>query len=98
LLHRAKPEPTTTEPADQGRNPAAELTRARTRTWVLLGITAAQGVVGYVQYFTGLPELLVGLHLFAAAVLIASVTFTITGLRVREPAPARMDAEPLQPA
>lgn len=75
LLHRAR--------ANVGAG--AELTRARRRTWVLLAVTLAQGVVGYVQYFTGLPELLVGIHLFAAAVLIAAVTFTVTGLRVREP-------------
>ncbi|MGC0251174.1 COX15/CtaA family protein [Pseudactinotalea sp. Z1748] len=78
LLHRAR--------ANVGAG--AELTRARRRTWVLLAVTLAQGVVGYVQYFTGLPELLVGIHLFAAAVLIAAVTFTVTGLRVREPVPA----------
>lgn len=97
LLHRAKPQPTTA-PAGQSPEPTAELTRARTRTWVLLAITAAQGVVGYVQYFTGLPELLVGIHLFVAAVLIAAVTFTLTGLRAREPAHATEGTEPLQPA
>lgn len=84
IVHRAAPAPPTAP--DQGwRSPAAELTRARRRAWALLALTAGQGVVGYVQYFTGLPELLVGVHLFAAAVLIAAVAFTLTGLRVREP-------------
>src|SRR5699024_10658892 len=43
---------------------AAELARARRRVWILLAVTLAQAVVGYAQYFTGLPELLVGIHLF----------------------------------
>lgn len=50
---------------------------------VLLGIELAQGVIGFVQYFTDLPVLLVGLHLLGAAVLSASVTWTL--LRVRHP-------------
>ncbi|HLS24983.1 MAG TPA: COX15/CtaA family protein [Beutenbergiaceae bacterium] len=80
VLHRARP----------AGGAAAELARARRRVWILLAVTLAQAVVGYAQYFTGLPELLVGIHLFAAAVLIAAVAFAITGLRVRtttEPQP-----------
>ncbi|GHJ60269.1 protein required for cytochrome oxidase assembly [Nocardioides sp. OK12] len=50
---------------------------------VLLGVELAQGVIGFVQYFTDLPVLLVGLHLLGAAVLSASVTWTL--LRVRHP-------------
>lgn len=50
---------------------------------VLLGLELAQGTVGFVQYFTDLPVLLVGLHLLGAAVLSASVTWTL--LRVRHP-------------
>ncbi len=50
---------------------------------VLLGIELGQGVIGFVQYFTDLPVLLVGLHLLGAAVLSASVTWTL--LRVRHP-------------
>ncbi len=34
------------------------------RAWVvLLIVTLAQGVIGYVQFFTGLPEVIVGIHL-----------------------------------
>lgn len=50
---------------------------------VLLGLELAQGTIGFVQYFTDLPVLLVGLHLLGAAVLSASVTWTL--LRVRHP-------------
>jgi heme a synthase len=43
-------------------------------TGVLLAVELAQGVIGYVQYFTGLPVVLVGLHLVGAClVLIAAV-------------------------
>ncbi|WP_341242169.1 COX15/CtaA family protein, partial [uncultured Nocardioides sp.] len=42
---------------------------------VLLGLELAQGTIGFVQYFTDLPVLLVGLHLLGAAVLSASVTW-----------------------
>lgn len=41
----------------------------RRTTIVLLSISAAQGLVGYIQYFTGLPELLVGLHLLGACLV-----------------------------
>ncbi|MFV0632658.1 COX15/CtaA family protein [Demequina sp.] len=52
------------------------------RSWVVLAIvTAAQGAVGYVQYFTGLPEAVVALHLvgigaFAAAASAANYLLT----------------------
>jgi cytochrome c oxidase assembly protein subunit 15 len=37
-------------------------------------VEIAQGAVGFVQYFTDLPELLVGLHMLGAAVLVAVLT------------------------
>jgi heme a synthase len=37
--------------------------------WTLLAVQMAQGVIGYVQYFTGLPELLVGVHMLGAALV-----------------------------
>ena len=50
---------------------------------VVLAVELAQGVVGFVQYFTGLPVLVVGLHLLGAGVLTAVVTWAL--LEVREP-------------
>ena len=44
------------------------------RTEILLVMTLLQGVIGYVQYFNGLPELLVGLHMFGAALLTWATT------------------------
>lgn len=47
----------------------SELDRAR-RTWTtVLVVALLQGVLGYVQYFTGLPVVLVGLHMLGAALL-----------------------------
>jgi cytochrome c oxidase assembly protein subunit 15 len=42
----------------------------------------AQGLVGFVQYFTDLPVLLVAVHLLGAAVLTAVMTHVL--LLVRE--------------
>lgn len=54
----------------------------RAARW-LLGVILAQGVVGFVQYFTGLPEVLVGVHMFGAACLSAAVTWMVLGTRDR---------------
>ena len=43
----------------------------------LLAVELAQGLVGFVQYFTDLPEVLVGIHLFGAAVIAAVVTWAL---------------------
>jgi cytochrome c oxidase assembly protein subunit 15 len=59
---------------------------ARRAVAVLLGVELAQGAVGFVQYFTDLPELLVGFHMLGAAVISACVTWVL--LRVRHPAAA----------
>ncbi|WP_372729754.1 heme A synthase [Nocardioides sp.] len=48
----------------------------------LLVIELAQGAIGFVQYYTDLPILLVGLHMLGAALISASVTWTL--IRVRE--------------
>ena len=44
--------------------------RASTRAAaVLVAVELAQGAVGFVQYFTGLPEVLVGLHMLGACLV-----------------------------
>jgi cytochrome c oxidase assembly protein subunit 15 len=63
------------------------LTRAVT---VLLVVELAQGVVGYVQYFTGLPVGLVALHMLGAAVTSAALTWVV----VRAFRPITFVAEP----
>lgn len=63
-------------------------------SWTLLAVTVAQGVIGYVQYYTGLPELLVFFHLIGAACFAAGVTWV--GARLvtwQEPVESRDRAE-----
>ncbi len=38
-------------------------------------VTLLQGAIGYIQYFTGLPEILVGLHMLGAALLSAGIAW-----------------------
>ena len=52
-------------------------------TVLLLVLEVAQGVVGFVQYFTDLPELLVGIHMLGAAVISASATWVVLAARSR---------------
>jgi heme a synthase len=54
---------------------------ARTRDLFL--ILLAQGAIGYVQYFTDLPELLVGLHMFGSALVWIAVLRVLLALRER---------------
>jgi cytochrome c oxidase assembly protein subunit 15 len=52
-----------------------ELARLR-RSWTsVLHISLLQGVVGYVQFFTGLPILLVLAHMLFAALLAVALTY-----------------------
>ena len=46
----------------------------RSAAIVLLGVELAQGLIGFVQYFTDLPIALVAVHLVGAAVLVAMST------------------------
>ena len=57
--------------------------RALTRTWVLLGVSLSQGAIGYVQYFTGLPEVLVGIHVLGACLVWIATLLIPPALRTR---------------
>ncbi|WP_221359177.1 COX15/CtaA family protein [Streptomyces beigongshangae] len=69
--------------------PGAPLHRTRDLFLVLL----AQGAVGYVQYFTDLPEVLVGLHMFGSCLVWIATLRVLLALRER-PAAAGVAAEP----
>ncbi|WP_107097456.1 COX15/CtaA family protein [Streptomyces aureus] len=56
-------------------------TRARARD--LLIVLLAQGVVGYVQYFTGVPELLVAAHMLGSSLMWIAVLRLALSLRER---------------
>ena len=57
--------------------------RARDAANTLLLVELAQGTIGFVQYFTGLPVLLVTLHLVGAALTAAAMTWLVLGTRRR---------------
>lgn len=65
---------------------AGDHDEARLSWRVLVAVTLAQGVIGYVQYFTGLPEVVVGLHLLGAAVLTAAHSAMFRLTRAEQPA------------
>ena len=56
---------------------------ARRRGWWVLGVTLAQGAIGYVQYALDLPEVLVLLHMLGAALLTVTLTALLLSLRRR---------------
>lgn len=73
---------------------------ARRTALELLGCIALQGVIGYVQYFSGLPELVVGLHMLGSTLVWIAVLRVALALRVRgplqedDPAAPAVDAAP----
>jgi cytochrome c oxidase assembly protein subunit 15 len=46
----------------------------RTAVLMLLGVTVLQAIIGFTQYYNGIPALLVGAHMLGAALLIAAAT------------------------
>ncbi|MFN8136119.1 MAG: COX15/CtaA family protein [Propionicimonas sp.] len=58
--------------------------------WLLLAVELAQGVVGFVQYFAGLPRVVVGLHMLGTALFAAAVTWLLVLVR-EDPALDRGD-------
>lgn len=77
--------------------PVGPLRRTRDLFLVLL----AQGVIGYVQYFTDTPELLVGLHMLGSCLVWIAVVRVLLSLRERPadvaavPGPAAEQPEPV---
>lgn len=53
----------------------------------------AQGVIGYVQYFTDLPEVLVGLHMLGSALVWIAVLRVLLSLRERPLGTAEVPAQ-----
>jgi cytochrome c oxidase assembly protein subunit 15 len=50
----------------------------------LLGIELSQALIGFVQYFTDLPVVLVGFHVLGAALIAAALAWTVLAVRERE--------------
>ena len=54
---------------------------AQLLSWTCLGLAVVQGAVGYTQYFTGLPILLVAIHVLLACLLWIAVLFLPMSVR-----------------
>jgi cytochrome c oxidase assembly protein subunit 15 len=70
--------------------------RPWTAALVVLSVALGQGLIGYVQLFTGLPIALVNLHMLGAALLTTAVTFFVGATRTRGPA-ERSSVTPARP-
>jgi heme A synthase len=57
--------------------------------WLLLGLIGLQGVIGYAQYFSGLPAGLVWVHEIGASVIWIIALRLFFALRIREPLAAQ---------
>ena len=64
--------------------PAAAQDRGR----ILLAAMVAQGIVGYTQYFTHLPAVLVGIHVLGSSLVWSAALWFHHGLAARPPADA----------
>ncbi len=66
----------------------------RKRVTVLLALVAAQGLIGFVQYHTGIPAVLVALHVAGAAACTAATAALWASMRQRtevQPLQSRLD-------
>jgi len=55
----------------------------RRRSWFLVAAIVAQGAIGYLQYFTGLPEGVVALHVLGACVVWVATLVVLLSTRTR---------------
>lgn len=68
--------------------PAAGATnRLRRAGWLLVGVELAQGLIGFLQYFTHVPAILVGFHMLGACLVWLAVLTVLARVLTR---PARM--------
>lgn len=59
----------------------SQQTKIKLRTFTIIALS--QGIIGYVQYFLGVPALIVGFHLLGAAVLWISAWRVFLSTRIR---------------
>jgi cytochrome c oxidase assembly protein subunit 15 len=68
------------------------------RTRDLFMVLLAQGVIGYVQYFTHLPEVLVGLHMLGSCLIWIGELRVLLSLRERAEAVTELPGPPAEAA
>lgn len=59
--------------------------RLRRRGGLLVAAVVVQAVIGYVQYFTGVPALLVGFHILGSILVLLAVMAVHLGMVIRPP-------------
>jgi cytochrome c oxidase assembly protein subunit 15 len=64
---------------------------------VLVGLVVAQGGLGYLQYFAGVPEILVGAHVLGSVLVWVAVLQLHLSLTEPVPATAAPDHRPAAP-
>jgi cytochrome c oxidase assembly protein subunit 15 len=69
--------------------------RPRRAALLALVVALSQGLVGYVQYFTGLPWAVVAVHLLGAALVWSSAVYLLLCTRTRGITPAAPDGDAL---
>ncbi|KAA2261756.1 heme A synthase [Solihabitans fulvus] len=57
------------------------------RYWAMIAVVLGQGALGMVQYLTGIPEVLVSIHVFGAGLVVVAMAALWQGSRDRGPAP-----------
>jgi cytochrome c oxidase assembly protein subunit 15 len=62
---------------------------------VLLGVELTQGLIGFVQYLTDLPVVLVAFHLLGAALVSAAMAWLLVSVRERSGPPGRKATAPV---
>lgn len=65
--------------------------RVRNAAWWLVGVEAAQAVVGYTQYFLKVPAVLVGVHMAGACAVWVMAVRTVLSVRSSEELAHRVD-------
>ncbi|MFF3486081.1 heme A synthase [Streptomyces sp. NPDC002701] len=68
------------------------------RTHDLFLVLLAQGAIGYVQYFTDLPEVLVGLHMFGSCLVWIATLRVLLALRERPEVAAELPEQSTESA
>ncbi|MFC4336297.1 COX15/CtaA family protein [Salininema proteolyticum] len=69
--------------------------RVKRAGWALVAVIAGQGLIGYVQYYTDLPEILVGMHMLGSALLMIAAVSLQFSVRLRETVPEPKKSEPV---
>jgi cytochrome c oxidase assembly protein subunit 15 len=69
---------------------------ARVQKWalVLLLVELSQGAIGYIQYWTNVPPVLVGAHMLGSALVWIATLRVVFAMRDRGPVPASGPSEP----